>query len=614
MVHSTQTRSAKHRQFRADERGNMGMMLGLALFPILATTGAAIDYSRSSNLHTRLASIADASSLVGAKLLKRTFSEKKAAAEAEFNALAASAGLSGVALATFEAIDGGIKVNVSAKIKPMFMGVFGFGETAVAVTADARTSMGNVEVALVLDNTGSMLDDMPGLREAARSFTETVFANSTAGAVRMSLVPYTASVNVGRTALSMSQLDTGANSAHHAQGLRGRGIGYFEKCTLFNTFPPQPDPGGTGKKGVSLPNPFLDFADAARQLLGVSTARAQSAVTPNSDLSTAIIVNETIAPPYAPAPTSVGVPNGYTRAWEPCMLNNPNKISHFDLFNRIRSASWKGCVEARPDPFDVTDAPPTAGTPNSLFVPYFWPDEADNSPDWEVSANNYLPDGPSPNGWSKWEWERYANLFKYDGKATATISEVAPNTSGPNKSCGQALTPLTDDKSLLLSEISKMSYWNGGGTVSSEGLMWGWRTVSPNSPFVIKGASAETVKKYIVLMSDGDNSLGEQGKLGPMLSEYSAYGYLRGGRFPAETFAQMNKYLSDRMELACKNAKAAGITVVTVLFRVDDSATRKRMQDCASGSSNAHLASDATGLKKAFEAISGDISKLRLVK
>lgn len=48
--------------------------------------------------------------------------------------------------------------------------------------------------------------------------------------------------------------------------------------------------------------------------------------------------------------------------------------SRFDLFAKMNIA-WGGCVEERPDPYLVTDTPASTGDPDSLFVPYLWPDE-----------------------------------------------------------------------------------------------------------------------------------------------------------------------------------------------------------------------------------------------
>jgi Flp pilus assembly protein TadG len=603
------------RSFARHSGGNVSLLFGVSMFPLLAASGVAIDYGASSNVRTKLASIADAAALVGASKVGKPYTEKAAAAEAEFKSMIASQGLTDITSVKFIELKEGIRVEANASVKPKFMGIFGVGPQVVAAAADAQLSMGNVEIALVLDNTGSMVNDMIALRDAAKSFTETVFTNTAAGGVRMSLVPYSASVNVGRLNMPMSAMDTGANSAHHAISLVGRRLGYIPNCKWVGEsgWNP-PDPGGSGKKGVSLPNPTTDFADAARELLGISSAHAQAVVTPGSDISTAVMVKETVSSPYVSSPTVVDVPVGYSHKGHPCGLYNPPKISHFDLFNRIKGAQWKGCVEARPEPFDVNDEPANAANPNTLFVPYFWPDEPDDNKNWPKYENNYLPDGPSPAGWVLEYSERQGNLFKYDGKATAVIKETAPDTSGPNKACGQALTPLTDNRSTILNEVNSMSHWNGGGTISSEGLMWGWRTLSPRGPFSAKGLASDKVKKYIVLMTDGENTMGEQDKKGPLLSEYGAYGYLAAGRFPIENYAQMEKYLDSRMDLACANAKAAGITIMTILFRVSDVTVKKRLEQCASSSTNAYIASDADSLKKAFSKISGNISSLRLVK
>ena len=49
-------------------------------------------------------------------------------------------------------------------------------------------------------------------------------------------------------------------------------------------------------------------------------------------------------------------------------------VKHLSLFNKL-GVSWKGCVEARPTPYNISDDAPDADTPDTLFVPYFAPDE-----------------------------------------------------------------------------------------------------------------------------------------------------------------------------------------------------------------------------------------------
>ncbi len=189
----------------------------------------------------------------------------------------------------------------------------------------------------------------------------------------------------------------------------------------------------------------------------------------------------TVNPPYTDQARSALIPLGFNRGWH-CVIANPGKISNLDLFDGIRvgngRAQWKGCVEARPEPFDVTDDPPNQADSRTLFVPYFWPDEPGrgNQGNSLGYANNYMDDGRDnmPTGWTDgWEWEWQANLFKYDGRnRNANFSENPPNTSGPNMACPDELLRLTDSRQAILNKISGLRHWNGGGTITSEGIAW----------------------------------------------------------------------------------------------------------------------------------------------
>ncbi len=62
----------------------------------------------------------------------------------------------------------------------------------------------------------------------------------------------------------------------------------------------------------------------------------------------------------------------------------------FSLYNNLPAdAAWRGCVEARPEPYDIDDTAPTAGTPATMFVPFFSPDEGGD----DVDANNWVTSG-----------------------------------------------------------------------------------------------------------------------------------------------------------------------------------------------------------------------------
>ncbi|MGL4441762.1 MAG: hypothetical protein ACRCUE_21140, partial [Bosea sp. (in: a-proteobacteria)] len=233
-------------------------------------------------------------------------------------------------------------------------------------------------------------------------------------------------------------------------------------------------------------------------------------------------------------------------------------------------------------------------------------------------VNNYLDDAYAmPLGWSSMgDWERQASIFKYDGtNRNANIVETAPNTMGPNMACPDELLRLTDKRIDITKKIASLQHWNGGGTISSEGLVWGWRTLSPNAPFS-DGASYGTKdnKKFLVIMTDGENELGENNLGGPTLSHYSSYGYLRQGRFPSENFQVAQSHLDSRLALACENAKAKGIQVVTILFRVTEPTTVNMMKKCSTDGKFFYSASGAAELQKAFADVASLIGRIRLTK
>ena len=73
-----------------------------------------------------------------------------------------------------------------------------------------------------------------------------------------------------------------------------------------------------------------------------------------------------------------------------------NEYDYVDTYGPF--ASWQGCVEARPYPYNVNDTPASGGTANTgigfgdpatMFVPMFAPDEPGNH--WKVTQD---PDEP----------------------------------------------------------------------------------------------------------------------------------------------------------------------------------------------------------------------------
>jgi hypothetical protein len=329
------------------------------------------------------------------------------------------------------------------------------------------------------------------------------------------------------------------------------------------------------------------FADAAAALLGVQEAHAD-------------------APPPFP----------YNWVESGCWIANPNQVNHFDLFDAIPNAEWRGCVEARPAPFDVTDEPPRRANADTLFVPYFWPDGVD----WGQARDNYIDDNQDEFPGTNYRhngWGRALSVYKYDDEAS--IDEVGPDTSGPNRSCPTPIVPLTDREGDLVSAVRGLSHWLGSGTISSEGFAWGWRVLSPGAPFT-QGAPYDDSNKILVLMTDGLNWAAENPS-DLLRSDYTAYNHLGlwrhwnpGGGPRARNHEQFADYFDDRLAEVCENAKDAGVEVYTVVFREPDRRTRTLLRSCATDDEHAFTADSEQELTSVFAAIAQSIAALRLTR
>ena len=673
---------APSQSFARDRRGNVAVMFGLAVVPLTLFAGAAIDYSRAASLRARLQHAADSAVLAAALSPSGTLSGAQAAGQAAFLANFPDGGT--VVISRPSSEPGAILATASAAVPTSLMQIAGIDHLDVGVTAKAQAFAGGsaIEVALVLDNTGSMQADMPALKNAASSLANTLF-NAAAGKAnfRMSVVPYVATVNPGKMLLSgggYAMMDSTADAAIHGLGMRDANLatnvtGSGADCIgdWSGGGGPWVDPGKGGgsdkKTEIDIFEPVSRFAN---ELFGIRPAFAFSETANTVPVLTG--VTNPLKSSGAPGSGGEFLPDGFIttaggagvdNAGKGCdFLYASGKVNYFDLFNRIPPATksggffggWKGCVMARPEPYDATDDAPGAdpaniGAANGRFVPYFAPDEADQfSPGAIKYANNWLEDGyPDPaaifgaadrvlgdptgtragrSDNNKWDfrysdYSRTRSILKYNGVSKADVQDFTDGfgnhiTTGPNANCPDEIQPLTASKAAVLAKINSLTHWAGGGTVTSEGLAWGWRTISPNAPYSLGAPyDAQKAQKIIVLMTDGRNDLiTNGGGAGSVYSEYTAYGYLADGRMGA-TFAAATDYLNTRMSAVCANAKAKpGVSIYTVLFRETDPTITNLLRSCASSPDKAYVASNAAALETAFAQIAGGISQLRLTQ
>ncbi len=584
-----QTWTDHFKNFVCNERGVVAVIFGIAAIPIVGMVGASMDYSRAANVQSQLQDALDGAILTAAHERQLSDTQLEAAIRTQIEVMVSGAhGADALTLLINRSPDEETLMEISAtmKVDTTILEIMGISEIEVGADAAVGVDFQSLEVALVLDNTGSMRSSgrIASLREAASDFVDVVTDDGQSDNVLISLVPYTAQVNIGNTTTMEQYLDKEGLSEHHAQLIEGQVIARQSGGSCVPRIsgvdaPANPHLDFAGFDTPSVPGfaslSFLDaYGDVLRELIGVKAANAQ-AVTP------------------------------YEYVIQGGCIYNPTQISHWQLYEQMDDVAWKGCVEARPEPFDVTDTPPDPSNPDTLWVPGFWIDDSGSR-----STNDWLSDREPPGANFHQNGEHYS-VFKYASSSGHSVDEIPNSTLGPAQNCGDPIVPLTDNYSMLEDRIDEMTYWRGGGTVTAQGVVWGWRTLSPEQPFT-EGAPYDEVTKVMVVMTDGRNELvsSNNNALG---SHYSAYGHLRTGRFPSQSVNGARTYIDERTLAACANAKATGIIIYTVTFGLD-SASRAMWDTCATETDMAYHVNSASDLVGAFNDIADSVGELRLTR
>ncbi|WP_162841518.1 pilus assembly protein [Salaquimonas pukyongi] len=165
-----------------------------------------------------------------------------------------------------------------------------------------------------------------------------------------------------------------------------------------------------------------------------------------------------------------------------------------------------------------------------------------------------------------------------------------------NTVCTNPITPLTNNKTRLHSEINSMSA--GGNTYIPAGLVWGHRILTSKAPFseglTNSVAKRDNIKKFIVLMTDGANTVSAD---------------LPGsGDHTGTDVARANAWTSD----ACAYVKGEAIVLYTITFGDLDDPIRNLMRNCANSSDHYFHAASGAELDRIFEEIRSTITALHL--
>jgi Flp pilus assembly protein TadG len=204
------------RGFFRNSDGNVAMLFGIAAIPLVLGIGVAVDVGRGMLVRERMYSAADASALAIGSWAGLTQTEMKAKAQQFFDANYPpnSLGTVGLLDVTFPGDD--IVVKVSGKIPTTFMRLANIDEMNIATSSTITKKERNIELALVLDTTGSMggqTGKLTAMKSAAKSMVETLFdSKPTSDKLKIAVVPFAAAVNIGSGNVDSGWIDKNAAS------------------------------------------------------------------------------------------------------------------------------------------------------------------------------------------------------------------------------------------------------------------------------------------------------------------------------------------------------------------------------------------------------------------
>ncbi len=187
--------------FMRNEQGSIVTIFALVLVPLLLMAGMAIDYSRAYRGKVAVAKTLDAGLLYVASLYS---SDNTVDVEEElkdyFTRTFAPRDVENLVITATVSADGNdFSGNAAGKVPTTLMRLAHFDK--VAFNMNAKVSMPKMEVALVLDNTGSMQWPDPSkivaLRAAAHDLVSELMTSTPSEKMKIGLVPYAKFVNIG---------------------------------------------------------------------------------------------------------------------------------------------------------------------------------------------------------------------------------------------------------------------------------------------------------------------------------------------------------------------------------------------------------------------------------
>jgi len=200
-------------------KGNVAMIFAQSIPVVVAASLSAEDLHRASTVHMQLQDALDAATLAAARSTATTTAQIQSIGDGALKANLKNFTNASLTADTFTLnADGTVVSSATMDVKPMIANLFLGSDMNVGAKTQVVRQNYKLEVALVLDNTGSMAQNskLTNAKAAANSLIDMLAAGAARStdpnAVRMSLVPFSSTVKIGSTYQSQTWMDqTGAS-------------------------------------------------------------------------------------------------------------------------------------------------------------------------------------------------------------------------------------------------------------------------------------------------------------------------------------------------------------------------------------------------------------------
>lgn len=200
-------------RFRKEEDGALIIFALILFFLMMTIGGVAVDFMRYEQRRTALQNTLDRGVLAAAALNQQLDPESvvrdymtKAGLGDDINQIHVTDGLNGRT----------VSADGITNTDPIFLHLVGIDELKAVGASGAEQRVNNIEIALVLDVSGSMQNNnkLVNLKAAANEFVDTVLASDAEGRISITLVPFNGQVNLGATLAAKYNLTDNPNVAN----------------------------------------------------------------------------------------------------------------------------------------------------------------------------------------------------------------------------------------------------------------------------------------------------------------------------------------------------------------------------------------------------------------